>query len=64
MDGKRPRQADALLHAAAKLIGIVLFEAAESNEAYIVLDSFGKLLAGYASDLKPEGNVVHDGLPR
>src|SRR5215471_18149362 len=44
MSGECPRQTDALLHAAAKLIGIVVFKTGESDEAYVMLDSFGKLL--------------------
>ena len=63
MSGERSRQADALLHPAAQLIRILVFEPGESNEAYVVLHSFGKLLAGNAGDLESEADVVHNSLP-
>ena len=64
MDGECPRQADALLHAAAQLIGIVVFETGESNETYVVLHSFDKLPSGHAVDFESEGDVIHHCLPR
>ena len=64
ISGECPREADALLHAAAELIGVLVFEAGQSNEVYVVFHSFGKLLARSAGDLESKGDVVHNSFPR
>ena len=64
IDRERAHEADALLHAAGELIGILLLEAGEADEVEIVphalLDD-GRRRAGHG---EPEGGVLVDGLPR
>ena len=62
---QRAHQADALLHAAGELIGIVLLEAGEPDQLEIVADPLPDLRrAATPRHRQPERRVVVDGLPR
>ena len=62
--GERAHEADALLHAAGELIGVMALEAGEADEIEIVRDALLDLCARRAGHRQPERGVVVDGLPR
>ena len=64
VDGERAHQADALLHAAGELIGIMLLEAGEADEIEIMRDALLDDGGRRAGHREPEGGVVVDRLPR
>src|SRR5207248_3673310 len=57
------RQADALLHAAAELIRIMVLESGKADQLDVVVHSFDDPFARKAGDLESKGDVVHNGFP-
>ena len=65
VDRERAHEADALLHAARELIGIMPLEPGEADEIEIMPDALGDRRAGLrAGHRQPERRVLVDRLPR
>src|SRR5262249_30716783 len=62
--GKRPHQTDALLHAARKLIGILLLKTRKADKVEIVPHTLANTGCRLARHGEPECRVLIDGLPR
>src|SRR5262245_51066846 len=63
IDRQCARQADALLHAAAKLVRIVIFETGESNESDIMLETLGKHAGRRAGNPESEADIAEYRFP-
>src|SRR5262245_29111672 len=63
VDCQCARQADALLHAAAKLVGIMVFETRESNQSDIMLDTFSEHGGGRAGNPESEADITEHCFP-
>ena len=64
IERKRPRQPDALLHAAGNFVRIVARKTLQADEAHEALGALGAFGRRKARNLQAEGDVFRDGQPR
>ncbi len=64
IDGQRAHEADALLHAAGKLVRILLLESGEADEIEVVAHAFLDLRARCTGHGEAESGVLENRLPR
>ena len=60
VDGQRPGQPDALLHAAGELVGVGVLVAGQPDQVDHLLGPVAALRLVLAADLEPVGDVVDD----
>src|SRR3546814_263106 len=58
-----PRNADALLHAAAELVWVGMFEARQADQVYVVARPLPSFSLGHACHLKAELDIAESGAP-
>ena len=63
VDRQRAHEADALLHAAGELVGIMLLEAGQADEVEIMRDALLDMRGRRAGHGETEGGVVINGFP-